>query len=216
MDAADILGAAPRSEFRARVRPASTPQDKDVAKLKGLKREVYHLTGQTVEATKPVAPVHEFGKKRSTLHRKVHWEFAGFSNSARTDGLMLRHWQVPRPPARRSSPPARAACLQATDRGGVRLAQKKGIKWEDYPFARFNKKVQLLSYSDEEYEKLLRSEQWTREQTDALMLLVQRFHLNFFLVQDRWKGAGSVDWLKERCAECIVVFSVPASAALPI
>lgn len=76
--------------------------------------------------------------------------------------------------------------------------------------------MQLLSYSDEEYEKLLRSEQWTREQTDALMLLVQRFHLNFFLVQDRWKGAGSVDWLKERCAECIVVFSVPASAALPI
>lgn len=80
--------------------------------------------------------------------------------------------------------------------------QKKGIKWEDYPFARFNKKVQLLVYSDEEYEALLRSEQWTREQTDDLMLLVQRFHLNFFLVQDRWQGSGSVDWLKERCGEC--------------
>ena len=94
MDAVDILGAGPRSEFRARSRPATTPQEKDAAKLKGLKREVYHLTGQTVEASKPVVPVHEFGKKRSTLQRKVHWEFAGFSNSARTDGLMLRHWQV--------------------------------------------------------------------------------------------------------------------------
>lgn len=80
--------------------------------------------------------------------------------------------------------------------------QKKGIKWEDYPFARFNKKVQLLVYSDEEYEALLRSEQWTREQTDDLMLLVQQFHLNFFLVQDRWQGSGSVDWLKDRCGEC--------------
>lgn len=94
MDAADILGAAPRSEFRARSRPATIPQEKDAARLKGLKREVYHLTGQTVEASKPVVPVNEFGKKRSTLQRKVHWEFAGFSNSARTDGLMLRHWQV--------------------------------------------------------------------------------------------------------------------------
>ena len=45
------------------------------------------------------------------------------------------------------------------------LSQKKGIKWEDYPFARFNKKVLLLSYNDDEYEQLLRSEQWTRKQT---------------------------------------------------
>lgn len=45
------------------------------------------------------------------------------------------------------------------------MPQKKGIKWEDYPFARFNKRVQLLSYNDDEYEQLLHSELWTRKQT---------------------------------------------------
>lgn len=38
MDAADILGAAPRSEFKARVRLSHQPQDINVAKLKGLNR----------------------------------------------------------------------------------------------------------------------------------------------------------------------------------
>ena len=48
---------------------------------------------------------------------------------------------------------------------GDLFVQKKGIKWEDYPFARFNKKAQLLSYDDDEYNKLLHSEDWTRKQT---------------------------------------------------
>jgi hypothetical protein len=33
------------------------------------------------------------------------------------------------------------------------------------------------------------------------MLLVQRFHLNFILVQDRWEGQGSVEALKDRFYE---------------
>jgi hypothetical protein len=33
------------------------------------------------------------------------------------------------------------------------------------------------------------------------MLLVQRFHLNFILVKDRWEGQGSVEALKERFYE---------------
>jgi DNA methyltransferase 1-associated protein 1 len=221
MDAVDILGVAPRSEFRPRQRERP-PQDTSAIKLKGLQREVFHLTGRSHdEAAKPdTPPAQRFGKKHNTLQRKkVHWEFAGFMNSARTDGLMLRHWQVLPREARGGlgggilcTPLTRAsgiflwcclpdpACVRAPD-SCARVWQKKGIKWEDYPFARFNKKVQLLSYNDEEYDKLLRSDDWTREQTDALMLLVQRFHLNFTLVQDRWQGLGSVDALKDRFYE---------------
>ena len=182
MDAADILGAPRPQEgaFKARARDRPSAHSSEVKGLKGLQKEVYHLTGKShEEVTKPETPPSQrFGnaKKRGTL-RKVHWEFVGFSNSARKDGLMLRHWQ------------------------------KKGIKWEDYPFARFNKTVQLLCYSDDEYERLLHSEQWTKEKTDTLMSLVQRFHLNFILVQDRWSehgvgmGAVSVESLKERFYE---------------
>ena len=43
MDAVDILGAAPRSEFKPRTRPPA--KDDGVKALKGLNREVYQLTG---------------------------------------------------------------------------------------------------------------------------------------------------------------------------
>eukprot|EP00960_Hanusia_phi_P063639 765524-Hanusia_phi.AAC.3 len=156
MDAVDILGAAPRSEFKPRTRPPT--KDDGVKALKGLNREVYQLTGLSpVPQEVPSHPVPSFGKKRSAILKKVQWEFQSFSNSARTDGLELKHWQ------------------------------KKGVKWDEYPFAKFNKKVQLLVYSDEEYEKLLHVEDWTRKETDDLMKLVERFHLNFILVQDRWE-----------------------------
>jgi hypothetical protein len=94
MDAADILGAAPRTEFRARIRHSHAAQDVAGNKLTGLKKEVFDLTGKDVGANKPETPVQAFGKKHTQLKRKVHWEFTGFSNSARTDGLHLRHWQV--------------------------------------------------------------------------------------------------------------------------
>ncbi len=133
MDAADILGAAPRSEFRPRVRPV--PKENEVVKgLKGLNREVFQLTGGNPGPASPTgvsAQVPIFQKKRKGASKQVHWEWVCFSNSARTDGLELKHWQ------------------------------KKGVQWEDYPFARFNKKLEVLQYSDEEYEKLLCSEEWS-------------------------------------------------------
>ena len=170
MDAADILGAAPRTEFRARVRHSHAAQDVAGNKLTGLKKEVFDLTGKDVGANKPETPVQAFGKKHTQLKRKVHWEFTGFSNSARTDGLHLRHWQVLDKRLLLRASAARCGIYRPgwrlnSPRGMCDLSQKKGIKWEDYPFARFNKKVQLLSYNDDEYEQLLRSEQWTRKQT---------------------------------------------------
>ncbi|EKX44313.1 hypothetical protein GUITHDRAFT_139856 [Guillardia theta CCMP2712] len=167
MDAVDILGAAPRSEFKPRTRPPA--KDDGVKALKGLSREVYQLTGVSpVPHQVPSHPVPSFGKKRSAILKKVQWEFQSFTNSARTDGLELKHWQ------------------------------KKGVKWDEYPFAKFNKKVQLLLYSDEEYETLLHVDDWTRQQSDELMKLAERFHLNFILVQDRWEGDITIEILKDR------------------
>ena len=70
MDAADILGAAPRSEFKVRTRPSDVEQK--AKGLKGLNREVYALTGSTegtVEKIQPAVPV--FGKKRRLAHKQV-------------------------------------------------------------------------------------------------------------------------------------------------
>ncbi|KAJ1495871.1 hypothetical protein T484DRAFT_2938110 [Baffinella frigidus] len=168
MDAAEILGAAPRAEFKVRTRPLEG--DPKAKGLKGLNREVYALTGSTevVEKT-TTAPV--FGKKRRLAHKQVQWEWLTFSSSARPD-LDLKHWQ------------------------------KKGVQKEDYPFAKFNKHLTLVVYSDDEYAKLLENEGWTREKTDKLMKMVQRFDMNFVVIQDRWDGGegggGSVEILKDR------------------
>lgn len=146
-------------------------EDEPKKGLKGLNREVFQLTGGNPEPASSAATsaaVPRFQKKRKGASKQVHWEWVGFSNSARTDGLELKHWQ------------------------------KKGVQWEDYPFARFNKKLELLEYSEEEYEKLLSSEDWTRDDTDKLIDLVKRFDMNFFIVQDRWPGSHSVEVLKDR------------------
>lgn len=70
MDAADILGAAPRSDVKVRTRPSDV--DSKAKGLKGLSREVYALTGSTeVAAEKPQAAVPVFGKKRKLAHKQA-------------------------------------------------------------------------------------------------------------------------------------------------
>mmetsp|Transcript_40648 Transcript_40648/g.63487 ORF Transcript_40648/g.63487 Transcript_40648/m.63487 type:complete len:375 (-) Transcript_40648:42-1166(-) len=169
MDAADILGAQPRGE---RPRPKSDKKVEDAGKgLKGLSREVFELTGgnSTLPSpTKDAAQALPNFKKRRRVGMQVQWEWTAFSNSGRTDGLELKHWQ------------------------------KKGVQWDDYPFAKFNKKLQLLIYNDEEYESLLSAADWSRKDTDALMTLVQRFDKNFTIIHDRWKRDDSQESLKDR------------------
>ena len=48
----------------------------------------------------------------------------------------------------------------------------------DYAFSKYNKKVDMLMYNDEEYENLLQFDQeWSREETDHLFDLLARFDL---------------------------------------
>jgi DNA methyltransferase 1-associated protein 1 len=96
-----------------------------------------------------------------------------FSNPARRDGLVLRHWR------------------RAADEG------------KEYAFARFNKKLEMPLFSDAEYVNHLASDGWTRAETDHLLDLCSRFDLRFPVIQDRWdrgqfKTLRSVEDLKER------------------
>ena len=105
--------------------------------------------------------------------RKVRpWKWMAFTNPARKDGLVLHHW---------------------------RRSQDEG---KDYPFARFNKVVEVPSYTDMEYSQHLNTPEWGREETDHLMDLANRFDLRFIIMADRWDretySARSVEDLKER------------------
>ena len=63
-------------------------------------------------------------KKERNFKKLVDkWVWHGFGNPARSDSLVLHHWTK----------------AQDTD--------------EPYPFARFNKKIEVIKYTDEEYKK---------------------------------------------------------------
>lgn len=104
------------------------------------------------------------------------WEWAPFTNPARTDQAAFHHWR------------------RVTDEP------------KEYPFAKFNKQLNIPTYSINEYNIHLKSNtKWTKAQTDHLFDLANRFDLRFIVMADRWDratyGTKTVEDLKERYYE---------------
>jgi len=146
----------------------------------GMHRELYNLLySENKELPCPLIQTdtnkHQgYKQMRAKLGmRKVRpWKWMAFTNPARKDGLVLHHW---------------------------RRSQDEG---KDYPFARFNKVVEVPTYTEMEYTQHLTSPEWSREETDHLMDLASRFDLRFIIMADRWDretfSERSVEDLKER------------------
>ena len=147
----------------------------------GMSREVFALLNQDVkEGNAPLTLAPSAGQPDALLKEKrtrmVGWEFKEFHNGGRTDGLRLRHWG------------------------------KNNDKSTEYTFARFNKSVKVLSYTDEEYSKHLTRPGWEKPETDELFDLCRRFDLRWPVIYDRFVGAKPnearpVEQLKERYYE---------------
>lgn len=78
---------------------------------------------------------------------------------------------------------------------------KKVSDNEDYPFAKFNKQIELVEYTDEEYGILGNNQNWSKEETDYLWGLCREFDLRFIVIQDRYSDKypqRSIEDLKER------------------
>lgn len=118
-----------------------------------------------------------------------------FTNNARSDGLVLRHWQrleEPARPALRDVPDANAneekdkkerleGAAEANEDGEVKPLE------QEYAFAKYNIKAKVPHrYSDEEYNKYLQSADWSREETDYLMDIVQDYDLRWIIIADRY------------------------------
>ncbi|KAH9730888.1 SWR1-complex protein 4 [Citrus sinensis] len=78
----------------------------------------------------------------------------------------------------------------------------------DYSFAKYNKSVDVVKYTDEEYEKYLTDPMWTKEETDQLFELCERFDLRFIVIADRFPSSRTVEELKDRyygvyCRHCM-------------
>ncbi|XP_025601971.1 DNA methyltransferase 1-associated protein 1 isoform X2 [Athalia rosae] len=143
----------------------------------GMHREVFALLCKDNNEVPPLFPT-DTGKgykqtKAKLGMRKVRpWKWTPFTNPARTDGAVFHHWR------------------RVADAG------------KEYPFAKFNKKVPIPSYTDGEYVQHLVTSGWTRSETDHLFDLCRRFDLRFIIIRDRWDRNKfpdrSVEDLKER------------------
>lgn len=162
--------------------------------LKGLAREVHNLGGDNPIAIVPAAT--QF-KKRRLASRKpaARWELRPFHNSGRDDpSLILRHWR------RKDVKDATAAAQQSElqqpppqqQEGQEQQPQEPGIEanpedTEDSLFAKFNVRVSVPQYSQDQYEVSLRSDDWTKAETDYLMEIAGDFDLRWPLIWDRYE-----------------------------
>ncbi|KAI9259040.1 hypothetical protein BY458DRAFT_517582 [Sporodiniella umbellata] len=98
---------------------------------------------------------------RSKLYNKqkaTPWVEHTFSNPARTDHLLLTHW----------------------------VKKREADNTEEYEFAKFNKKVEVIQYDEDEYQGFLTDSDWSKEETDYLFELCKEFDLRFPVIEDRY------------------------------
>ncbi|CAD6227817.1 GSCOCG00006275001-RA-CDS [Cotesia congregata] len=143
----------------------------------GMHREVFALLCKDNTDVPPIFPT-DTGKGYKQARAKLgmkkvrQWKWTPFTNPARTDGAEFHHWR------------------RAADTN------------KEYPFAKFNKKIPVPTYTNTEYNQHLTVNGWTRAETDHLFDLCRRFDLRFIVIQDRWDTSKysprTVEDLKER------------------
>lgn len=169
MDAKDILGL-PKTPLSLPLEKKSRPQKDSQRKPDGISREVYALTGGLAPLM-PSIDVNQLKRRPHSENEKITWQWLPFTNSARKDNLQLYHW--------------------------VRVVN--GVPpTGDYSFAKYNKSIDVIKYTDEEYKKFLIDPMWTKEETDELFELCVRFDLRFIVIADKLPSSRTVEELKNR------------------
>ncbi|XP_017093696.2 DNA methyltransferase 1-associated protein 1 [Drosophila bipectinata] len=157
----------------------------------GMHREVFALLYTDKKDAPPLLPTdtalgigagYKQTKARLGMKKVRKWEWAPFSNPARNDAAVFHHWK--------------------------RVSDDSA----DYPFAKFNKQLEIPSYTMTEYNAHLRNNisNWSKVQTDHLFDLARRFDLRFIVMADRWNrqhGAKTVEELKERYYEVVALLA---------
>nr|VDC69347.1 unnamed protein product [Brassica rapa] len=167
-DAKDILGL-PKTPLSLTQEKKSRPQKESHRKPDGISREVYALTGGVAPLMPSIDVTHL--KRPPPPDEKVAWQWLPVKSSARKDDLQLYHW--------------------------VRVVNDIPPSG-DYSFAKYNKSVDVLKYTDDEYENHLTDPVWTKEETDQLFELCERFDLRFTVIADRFPLSRTLEELKDR------------------
>ena len=149
----------------------------------GMSREVLDLKYEGAPPISIVAP--KFKEKPKLPFKPRPWEETPFGNSARKDGLTLRHW-------RRKGDVSNAGALPVTPADSNAASEmepdeKAATTLPDSHWAKFNVKVDKPQYTDEQYETHLKNDDWSKEETDYLVDLATDFDLRWVVVADRYE-----------------------------
>ncbi|KAL4921259.1 hypothetical protein BDW62DRAFT_142469 [Aspergillus aurantiobrunneus] len=149
----------------------------------GITRELFALLG---ERAPPIAINENRYKGRPKWQTKARvrpWRNAPFLNNARSDELALRHWE--RQPESTNVPAIEGP---ATEGDQTKDGQEASNPAQHvYPFAKYNIKPRVPTrYTTDEYNRHLKSEEWSREETDYLMDLVEEYDLRWVVIADRY------------------------------
>lgn len=175
--------------------PKKKRQSEPQVRMTGVKREVQALMGDSVP---PIAIVEQRSyKSRPSISQKLfkprHWEERPFQHGARTDGLQLKHWKrsIPGSNARQPSLAnlAGSTDVEMTDESKTQSTGQEMRFEEEFPSHKWDVKVQVASYTDEQYDSFLKLDDWTKEETDYLMNLCRAYDLRWVIIADRYDPA---------------------------
>ena len=149
----------------------------------GMTREVLDLKYEGAPPISIVAP--KFKEKPKLPFKPRPWEETPFGNSARKDGLILRHW-------RRKGDASNAAALPVTPADSnaaseMEQDEKAATTLPDSHWAKFNVHVDKVQYTDEQYALHLKNDDWSKEETDYLVDLATDFDLRWVVIADRYE-----------------------------
>ncbi|KAK2612360.1 swr complex subunit [Conoideocrella luteorostrata] len=74
---------------------------------------------------------------------------------------------------------------------GDNTGETNAEQLEDSTFAKFNVKVQVPQYSEDQYSVSLQNDDWTKEETDYLMEMASEFDLRWAIIWDRYEWTPS-------------------------
>lgn len=113
-----------------------------------------------------------------------------FTNAARDDGLVLRHWKPKetKEPVQQPAPETNVDG-EATQTEEKRPTQEEEEEEEVYQYAKYNIEVEVPTYTEELYNAQLQDPDWTKEETDYLISLVKDYGRKWAVVTDRYDFA---------------------------
>ena len=165
-DILDIKVDEPRTKTKASIisekQKKKTVTKKHVFKRpEGMHRELYALLYHDNRDKPPMLPsdtmpTYQTAKAKLGCTVVRPWKWMAFTNPARSDGAIFNHWR------------------RAEDEG------------KDYSFAKFNRKIQIPVYSEQEYHQHLTRDDWSQDETDHLLDLCKRFDLRWHVIFDRY------------------------------